>query len=275
MAGSFVKHGNGYRLVQSYRENGKPKVRALMSVGKDPLEFLKDDKIAEVEKTRPDIAEILRQIKKKRFPNLSADDETCQLISSDLNKVQASDLKLGLADVIVTDPPYPKEFLYLYDLLAVKARELLKPGGSLITMVGQSYLPEIMNKLGTTLQYQWTISYLTPGGQSAQLWDRKVNTFWKPVLWYVNGEYSGRWIGDVSKSAVNDNDKRFHHWGQSESGMADLIRRFTKAGDVILDPFMGAGTTGCVALPLGRKFIGIDIDKSMVEKAKERIYSNV
>ena len=152
-----------------------------------------------------------------------------------------SDLKLGLADVIVTDPPYPKEFLYLYDLLAVKARELLKPGGSLITMVGQSYLPEIMSKLGTTLQYQWTISYLTPGGQSAQLWDRKVNTFWKPVLWYVNGEYSGRWIGDVSKSAVNDNDKRFHHWGQSESGMADLIRRFTKAGDVILDPFMGAG----------------------------------
>jgi hypothetical protein len=87
MAGRFVKHGNGYRLVQSYRENGKPKVRALMSVGKDPLEFLKDDKIAEVEKTRPDIAEKLRQIKKKRFPSLLANDKTCQLISKDLKEV--------------------------------------------------------------------------------------------------------------------------------------------------------------------------------------------
>ena len=68
MAGSFVKHGNGYRLVQSYRENGKPKVRALMSVGKDPLEFLKDDKIAEVEKTRPDFAEKLESYLSRNFP---------------------------------------------------------------------------------------------------------------------------------------------------------------------------------------------------------------
>jgi site-specific DNA-methyltransferase (adenine-specific) len=199
-------------------------------------------------------------------------DGICQLISRDLKEVHAADLILGLADVIVTDPPYPKEFLYLYDLLAEKATELLKPNGFLFVMVGQSYLPEIMAKLGSKLKYQWTICYLTPGGQSAHIWNRRVNAFWKPVLWYVNGEYSGDLPYDVAKSAVNDNDKRFHHWGQSESGMTDLIRKLTKEGDVVLDPFMGAGTTGCVAIPLGRKFIGVDIDDLMVEKARERIY---
>lgn len=272
---TIIKNHNNHHLVDKVRVNGKTTNHYLMSLGKDWLEFMKDDKIAEVEKTRPDIAEKLRAIKKRRFPILVSNSDNFDVIPKALENVTATDLKFGLADVIITDPPYPKEYLYLYDLLANKATELLKPGGSLIAMVGQSYLPEIMQKLGTRLQYQWTAAYLTPGGQSVQLWAKKVNTFWKPVLWYINGEYSGHWIGDVSKSAVNDNDKRFHHWGQSESGMADLVKRFSKHGDIILDPFMGAGTTGRVCLPLGRKFIGIDIDSVMVEKARERIYSNV
>lgn len=62
---------------------------------------------------------------------------------------------------------------------------------------------------------------------------------WKPVLWYVKGEYDGKWLGDVARSNVSDNDKRFHHWGQSERGMADLFDRVANQGDVILDPFLG------------------------------------
>jgi DNA modification methylase len=196
----WVKHRNEYQLVE--KKGGKPFY--LMTLGKDPMVFMKDEKIAEVEKTRPDIAEKLREIKRKKFPTLLPNDVTCQLISSDLKDVKASDLTLGLADVIITDPPYPKEYLYLYDLLAEKAIELLKPGGSLIVMVGQSYLPEIMNKLGVRLRYQWEVAYLTPGGQSPQIWNRKIIATWKPVLWYVNGEYSGKWLGDVVKSDVND-----------------------------------------------------------------------
>ena len=52
----------------------------------------------------------------------------------------------------------------------------------------------------------------------------------------------------MAKSAVNDNDKRFHHWGQSESGMADIINRFSKPGDTILDPSMGGGTESGVGI---------------------------
>ena len=172
-------------------------------------------------------------------------------------------------DWIITDPPYPAEFLPLYGDLSAFAARVLRPGGSLVAMVGQSYLPAIVAALGECLTYQWTLSYLTPGGQAVQLWDRKVNTFWKPLLWYVKGEYTGKWIGDVAKSNVNDNDKRFHGWGQSESGMADIIERFTDVGELILDPFGGGMTTGIVAQALGRRFIGIEIDPVLLPEASD------
>lgn len=191
--------------------------------------------------------------------------------ASTLDSDLAYQLEEESIDVIVTDPPYPKEYLPLYEILAKLAARVLKPGGSLFVMIGQSYLPEVLAKMTPYMNYHWTLAYLTPGGQSAQLWQRKVNTFWKPVLWFVKGNYEGKWIGDVTKSATNDNDKRFHDWGQSESGMADLIERVSIPGDIVLDPFLGGGTTGIVAVRMGRRFIGIDINATAVEIAKARI----
>jgi DNA modification methylase len=49
------------------------------------------------------------------------------------------------------------------------------------------------------------------------------------------------------------------------------IKAGSKPGDVILDPFAGAGTTGLVAKQLGRDFIGIDLNRSYVEMARKRI----
>lgn len=181
------------------------------------------------------------------------------------------DIEPRSIDVIITDPPYSREHLPLYKDMAQQASTWLKVGGSLVVMAGQSYLPEILNLMAAHLDYHWTIAYLTPGGQSPQIWPRKVNAFWKPVLWFTSGEYKGKWVGDVARSAVNDNDKRFHHWGQSESGMADLVERFSEPGDLILDPFCGAGTTGVVALTMNRRFIGIDVDLAALETARERL----
>jgi len=178
-------------------------------------------------------------------------------------------------DWIITDPPYPKKYLGVYDHLAEFAAHALKPGGSLVAMVGQSYLPEILAKLTETLTYHWTLAYLTPGGQAAQLWARKVNTFWKPLLWLTKGKHTGQWIGDVCRSDVNHNDKRFHHWGQSESGMADVIDRLTDPGQVICDPFLGAGTTGVVAIGMGRRFIGFDVDPDCTAIADERLAKTI
>jgi DNA modification methylase len=43
-------------------------------------------------------------------------------------------------------------------------------------------------------------------------------------------------------------------------------------GGVVLDPFFGAGTTGIVALRLGRNFVGIELNPDYVEMAQRRIY---
>jgi len=55
----------------------------------------------------------------------------------------------------------------------------------------------------------------------------------------------------------------------------DLIETPIKAGcpkgGVVLDPFMGSGTTGMVAKKLNRKFIGIDLNNDFIEIAKTRI----
>lgn len=201
--------------------------------------------------------------------DFSAISDKYRILRGDFSEI-TKDIEPGSIDVIITDPPYPKEYLDVYQDLAIVAKRLLKPGGSLVVMIGQSYLPEILAKMVPHIRYHWVLSYLTPGGQSAQMWQRKVNTFWKPLLWFTNGDYTGDWIGDVTKSAVNDNDKRFHDWGQSESGMADIINRFSKPGETILDPFMGGGTTGIIAVKMRRKFIGIDKDEAAVEASKRR-----
>ena len=50
-----------------------------------------------------------------------------------------------------------------------------------------------------------------------------------------------------------------------------IITASTKEGDLILDPFMGSGTTGVASVKLGRKFVGIDVDKQYVNLAEKRI----
>lgn len=55
----------------------------------------------------------------------------------------------------------------------------------------------------------------------------------------------------------------------------DLLRRVilssTKPGDIILDPFVGSGTTAAVARELGRQFIGIEREQSYVDAARARV----
>jgi len=193
-----------------------------------------------------------------------------RLITSSVEAL-AAQVEHASIDWIITDPPYPKEYINVYGDLSMLAESVLKPGGSLLVMAGQSYLPEVIDQLSTSLRYHWALAYLTPGGQAPHLFDRKVNTFWKPVLWFTKGQYHGATVGDVVKSAVNDNDKRFHHWGQSESGIAELIEKFTKPGDMILDPFVGGGSTAAVAVTLGRQFIGADISADAISMTKARL----
>ena len=55
------------------------------------------------------------------------------------------------------------------------------------------------------------------------------------------------------------------------SGMSDLIERFSKAGDLILDPFCGGGTTGVVSVRLNRRFVGVDVNQDDINTCSVRL----
>jgi DNA modification methylase len=50
-----------------------------------------------------------------------------------------------------------------------------------------------------------------------------------------------------------------------------LIHLYTYKGDVVLDPFMGAGTTAVAAIQAGRQYLGFETDPAYVQLAEERI----
>jgi hypothetical protein len=208
--------------------------------------------------------EATRETKREEIANAMPDD-VMDVRHCSMEELISSGAKF---DCVISDPPYPKEFVGLYGKLA----ELCANSGvkRVAVMAGQSYLPQIFREMSEHLPYRWVIAYITPGGQAVQQWQAKVNTFWKPIL--VFGE-SDDWIGDVAESKPNHNDKRFHHWGQSESGMFDLVKRLARPGETICDPFLGAGTTGVAALANGCKILGCDINADFVEKSKQRIES--
>ena len=74
------------------------------------------------------------------------------------------------------------------------------------------------------------------------------------------GDY---WSEDVVTSAVAMNvqsDGTLEHPSPFPENIVTLpILQTTNEGDLVLDPFMGTGTTGKVANRLGRRFVGYDV----------------
>jgi site-specific DNA-methyltransferase (adenine-specific)/modification methylase len=50
-----------------------------------------------------------------------------------------------------------------------------------------------------------------------------------------------------------------------------LLELASGPGDLVLDPFMGVGSTGVAAVEMGRRFVGIEIDEGYVGAAERRI----
>jgi site-specific DNA-methyltransferase (adenine-specific) len=67
-----------------------------------------------------------------------------------------------------------------------------------------------------------------------------------------------------------DNEKRFHPTQKPVGVMTWCIDKL-KDSNLILDPFMGSGTTGVAAVNLGRSFIGIEKEQEYFEIALKRI----
>ena len=186
----------------------------------------------------------------------------------------------GSVDLILTDPPYPREHLNCFSLLSFFAGHALREGGSLLCMSGQTYLPEVLERLNESarMYYEWTLSFFLPGAKY-QPFHKKIFSNWKPVLWFVKGDYGDKRVkfeGEMVHDTVRGDtsfkqDKKFHKWWQQESGMFELLKRFAFPGDVVCDPFLGGGTTAVVARHRGCRFIGSDIDPECIKITKERL----
>jgi modification methylase len=65
--------------------------------------------------------------------------------------------------------------------------------------------------------------------------------------------------------------KKVHPTQKPEALLSRLLLAASNAGDLVLDPFFGSGTTGAAAKRLGRRFLGIERDTGYVEAAQARI----
>jgi site-specific DNA-methyltransferase (adenine-specific) len=86
-----------------------------------------------------------------------------------------------------------------------------------------------------------------------------------------NGGRAMRSVWKIAPAGVNEKAHGRHPTQKPVALVARCLRACTDPGDLVLDPFMGSGTTGVAAVQEGRRFIGIERDASSLKIANQRI----
>ncbi len=117
--------------------------------------------------------------------------------------------------------------------------------------------------------------------QNLLVWDKGTAT---PNKYYMQGlefilmlsKRPARNINDMGSknllSTPNIIGTKRHPCEKPVSLMAEMIRNSTNEGDIVLDPFTGAGSTLIAAKRLNRRYIGFEIDKQYYDIAYRRLY---
>lgn len=111
----------------------------------------------------------------------------------------------------------------------------------------------------------WDKQWIGPGGPIG------LRPSYELVLLARSGEWAlkNRGLPDIWQSQWSSKKPTGH---PAEKPVSLIKRMILESNcDVILDPFMGSGTTGVACAELGRKFIGIEIDKDYYSMAEKRI----
>jgi ParB-like chromosome segregation protein Spo0J len=183
-----------------------------------------------------------------------------------------ADIPDGSVDCIITDPPYPYDYIDCWSQLSLFAHRVLKPHGFCIAYSGQMHLPEVIRRLSEHLDYYWCMA-LHHLGKTQIVNGVNMMCLWKPILIFQNGKKLNPHIIQDFFDNVRP-EKTAHDWQQGESGMTYLIEKYTEPGDIILDPFCGSGTTIAVANKLKRHCKGAEIELETYNIAKGRLSSN-
>jgi site-specific DNA-methyltransferase (adenine-specific) len=261
------KAGVGHSAVDKFRfiQEKAPEVAEALCKGNEIIDAEGKRKRISVDGSFKELKSMEKKtgLKQKYSTDLIAESDKFRVIKSSVGDLK-SHIEPNSLDAIITDPPYPEEYISVFEELGKFASYALKDGAPCIVMTGQAYLGEYINLLSKNLDYHWTLAYMLPGS-TAQIWGRRVGNTWKPVLLFSKGKFDWTFFQD---SLVSPKPSKDHHeWGQSVEGFQQLVQRFSMKDGLVCDPFCGAGTTGLACLKEGRHFIGADIDEESVKKS--------
>ena len=180
-------------------------------------------------------------------------------------------------DMVLTDPPYGKKADKGTNGFGV-ARNRKYIGG----WDRNTPKKEVFNKLRSISKNMMVFggnyfANMLPPSNCWIFWDKKgdiafQNPFADGELIYTTFKKPVKKIVFRQQGFITDSkDKRYHPTQKPTELLEILITTYTKQGDTILDPFMGSGSTGVACVNTGRNFIGMELDHTYFEIAKQRI----
>lgn len=206
---------------------------------------------------------------------------------------------LGKVDAVVTDPPYSERTHAGHDASASGHNGLGKDAarrsalgyaalsdadiaayvsavagvcdGWIVTMTDHVLAPVLQRELEASRRYVFApLPFYAPGSRVRLSGDGPSS--W--TIWIVVARTAkqSRW-GTLPGGYVAEPGwrEREHMGGKPTSLMDRLVADYSRPGNTVLDPYMGAGTTGVSCHNTGRRFIGIEIERKYFDIACERI----
>jgi DNA modification methylase len=183
-------------------------------------------------------------------------------------------------DLILTDPPYGikkdgirnSEDLETFYKILPDCYRVLKKDGFIIIFFSTKLLPEIFKN--NPFSYFWQFILNCPLGsvRSPIGFSKYMSCF---VLKKGNPKVI-KWNKDIfndTPSKMVEPDEGFidHPSPKPKHFISELLKMFSKEEDLILDPFIGSGSTAIACILTNRKFIGFEIEEKYCALAKERI----
>lgn len=138
----------------------------------------------------------------------------------------------------------------------------------------RQYIDFFEDKGCTTDLLTWHKTNPVPTCNAKYLSDTEYCLFFRADSPYFGGYYETKHKYWVTQTNKKDKEQYGHPTIKPIEIIRNLIINSSKEGDIVLDPFMGSGTTAVAAKQLNRHFIGYEIDKTYYETALRRIAEN-
>lgn len=143
--------------------------------------------------------------------------------------------------------------------------------GQIIIFCGKEQFSDIYsffaNKKGTVRPIVWNKTNPSPmNGQHIYLSGVEFAVWFKPRGRKVFNAFCKNTVFNFPNGS-----KKYHPTGKNLKLFTELIEDNSNENELILDPFMGGGTTGVACINTNRRFIGIELDEEYFNKAKKRI----